>query len=252
MDAAALAQTFYGPRDVPVSPAISPPTASGVDLWQSSLLASPTDVARCEELLDADERARAQQFSQTLARTRFVVGRAGLRTLLGRYLKIDPRAVRLAYGKKGKPYLDPLYTTDLRFNVSHADDFVLYAIAREREVGVDIERLRVDLPVMGIAERFFAPREIAALRALGPDARVQAFFVCWTRKEAYLKARGVGLGLGLDRFIVGIAATGRNTLFNGKPDRQGHRWSIESLELPPGYVGALVAQGTDWTLQRHA
>ena len=201
-------------------------------------------------LLDDQERGRADQFLRDVPRYRFIVGRAGLRRLLGHYLQIDPKDVCLASDSNGKPRLAPPHAGDLRFNLSHSEDAIVYVIARGREVGVDVERIRTDLPVAAIAEQFFAPEEIAALRALPPPARVQAFFVCWTRKEAYLKATGEGIGFGLDQFAVGIAGGGRRTVSSGNSERANNLWSIEDLSLTPDYVGAVAAAGTDWTLRR--
>jgi 4'-phosphopantetheinyl transferase len=225
--------------------------AVDVHLWLSTLLVRPADVERDENVLDAQERALARRFLRDVPRRRFIAGRAALRRLLGRYLQIDPREVRLTSDSNGKPRLAITHARDLRFNVSHSEDAIACAIAHGREVGVDIERIRADLPVAAIAEQFFAPEEIAALRSLPPAAQVEAFFVCWTRKEAYVKAIGKGLGFGLDRFVVGIEPNGRFTLSSASPESGSNCWSIDSLNLPPGYVGAVAAEGTNWKLVRH-
>jgi phosphopantetheine--protein transferase-like protein len=139
---------------------------------------------------------------------------------------------------------------DLRFNVSHSDGLALYAIARGREVGVDVEQLR-ELPrAERIAERFFSTEETAALKAEPAERRVEAFFTCWTRKEAYIKARGDGLAHPLDQFAVSLVPGEPARLWvAGDGDaREIARWSLDALPLAPGYVAALAARGRGWRL----
>jgi 4'-phosphopantetheinyl transferase len=156
-----------------------------------------------EQMLSHDEIARAERFHFERDRRRFVVGRGLLRAILGRYMGIESERLRFRYGEYGKPYLAEEYGGKaLQFNVAHSQDMALYAIARDREVGVDIEYIRPFPNLMQIAEQFFSARENIALQAVPEHLKDEAFFTCWTRKEAYIKARGDGLSLPLDRFDV--------------------------------------------------
>ena len=197
-------------------------------------------------LLSADELARAARFHFSRDRDRFVFFHGVLRTILGRQLGAAPAALRFETAPGGKPYLPG---SPLRFNVSHSRDDVLIAAAWEREVGIDIEFLRADVAVSGIAERFFSPGECAALAALPPEDRVRGFFTCWTRKEAYLKARGSGLALPLARFEVTVAPGEAPALLDA-PEGAAEvaRWKMADVPVPDGFA-ALVAEGRDWELR---
>ena len=174
-------------------------------VWRAALDVPESQVRSLWDTLTADERQRAEHYVFEKDRTHFVVARGLLRVLLGRYLRQDPPHLRFTYGPHGKPAL----ATDtgggaLRFNVSHSHGLALYAITRGREVGVDVERIRPEVAQEKIAERFFSPREVTLLRALPAPLQATAFFACWTRKEAYIKATGEGLTLPLDQFDVSL------------------------------------------------
>ena len=126
----------------------------------------------------------------------------------------------------------------------------LYAITRGRKIGIDVERIGRDLKGDAIAERFFTPREVAMLRALPPDMQTQGFFACWTRKEAYVKARGDGLSLPLDQFDVSVAPEEPAALLHTKGDpSEASRWSLKDLTPGPGYAAALAVEGDAWLLR---
>ena len=174
-----------------------------------------------------------------------------LRTILGSYEKIEPARLRFCYSPYGKPYLAAENNHgNLRFNISHADAIALFAIARGRELGVDIERIRPHVADEGIAERFFSSKEVSCLRALPAALQTEAFFNCWTRKEAYIKARGEGLSLPLDKFDVSLAPGEQATLLETRIDpSEVSRWRL--LELKPGseFTAALAVEGRDWRLK---
>jgi 4'-phosphopantetheinyl transferase len=171
--------------------------------------------------------------------------------ILGRYLQREPERLRFSYSAHGKPSLtreagDP----DLRFNLSHSHELVLYAVTCGREVGVDLEQIRPAVAQEQIAERFFAEREVAALRALAPSLQPPAFFHCWTRKEAYIKARGQGLAIRLDQFEVSLAPGEPAALLAVNGSRlEAARWTLRDLAPGPGYAGAVAAEGQDWQLR---
>ena len=207
-----------------------------IHLWRALLTPSPEQVQRLHALLAPDECARAARFHFERDRQRFTVTRGLLRTILGGYLGQEPALLRFEQGAHGKPALAGLPGTILRFNVSHSRSLALVALALRREVGVDVEAMRdIDLH---LARHCFSPPEIEALEALPPDARRDAFFACWTRKEAYLKGIGLGLTLPLDSFSVSLGEPA--TLLHPP----GSTWSLHHLIPYPGYVGAVAVEGS--------
>jgi 4'-phosphopantetheinyl transferase len=208
------------------------------------------EVESLRSLLSDDELSRADAFHFSRDRSNFIVGRGVLRTILGRYLLQPPTRLRFDYNPFGKPRLHNAdCATPPRFNLSHAGDVILYAVADGREVGVDVERLREDVAYSEIAGQFFSGSEVAALGALPSSARAGAFFNCWTRKEAYVKARGTGLSLPLDAFDVSVAPGEPAALLETRHDpHDAARWSLGELTPAPGYVAALAVEGTGWRL----
>ncbi len=232
--AATTAVWLEPPRDLPLVP-------GEMHVWRVPLTAQPAEIARFTMTLDAGERARALRFRMRRDRDRFVVSHAALRAIVGDYLGCDPADVRFEVGPSGKPVLaDP--GTDLRFNLSHSDTLALVAVARGREVGVDVERVRDDLAESRIAEMFFAPSDVAALDALPAVERTAAFFHLWSSTEAFVKARGSGL--------AGAASGSDATpLVTVTPDgTAGPAWTIVTLTPGAGHSAAVAAEGTGWTL----
>ena len=218
-----------------------------VHVWRVSLTAATDRVYRLETLLSPDERERADRFAFPELRRRFVVGRGRLRSLLGRYTGVPAAELRFRYGPRGKPALDaPSRPDSVRFNVSDSHELALVAVARGRELGVDVEWTGRAIPdAEQVAERFFSPVERAALRALPPPLRLAAFYACWTRKEAFVKALGDGLALPLDAFDVSLAPDGPAALLAGRGPAAGlDRWELRALDAGPGYAAALVIEGS--------
>jgi 4'-phosphopantetheinyl transferase len=232
-----------------VVPATPPPL--GVDeahLWRLDLDAAGSEAAA--DILSEEERARAARFHFERDRRRFIAGRAALRRILGAYLERAPTALVFVMGHHGKPELeDP----GLEFNLSHSGGCGLIAVTRGRRIGVDVEGIRTDFACEDIARRFFAPAEVKILAASPPDEYATAFFRCWTRKEAYVKARGDGLSLALDRFEVPLEATATRAIASCLDDPpESSRWSLREVLPRPGYLGALVVEGDGWTLRTFA
>ncbi len=186
-----------------------------VDVCRADLDA---DAAGLEALLTADERARADRLRTPLLRARFVAARGYLRQMLGVLLNAPPHDVQIDLGPHGKPALAPRHPP-LEFNLSHSGGVALYAFCRHAPVGIDIERVRDDLPWEQLAARYFAPNEAAAMHT--PDA----FFACWTRKEALVKASGTGLSQPLREVV---APPG---------------WTVVDLHPEAAYRAALAVQG---------
>jgi len=224
---------------------VSKPGSAEIHLWLLSLDAPGGSPDLRVSSLDREERARAERFRFERDRGRFVRCRAGLRGLLGRYLDRSPESVRLELGPHGKPHLAE-GDGALQFNVSHSEDRAVIAVAAGRAVGVDIERIDPRRASDGIAERFFSPDEVAALRRSPADVRSEVFFRCWTRKEAYLKARGEGFALPLTSFSVPLDFPSPPRLSRSdRGEAEIARWEIRDLPPIPGYEAALVVEGSD-------
>src|SRR5579864_7065790 len=177
-----------------------------VHVWRAILDLPTSQVQMLERVLAADERIRAEQFHFQKDRIHFIVARGRLRTILGRYLMREPHGLRFHYSHYGKPMLVEEVDSDtMCFNVTHSRGMALYAIGRKREIGIDLEYINTRVEYEQIAERFFSPHEVHMLHSLPQEMRREAFFSCWTRKEAYIKARGLGLSLALDQFDVSLA-----------------------------------------------
>ncbi len=241
---------------VPASIWRSPPAdltleAHEIHVWRA-LLSQPADlVEHLEQVLSPDERIRAGRYRFAHNKNDYVVARGVLRYILGAYTEREPDALQFFYSPYGKPALHAqLGGERLCFNVSHSGGYALYAITHGREIGVDVERIRPEAAHDGVAERFFSPAEVAALRALPPHAQPLAFFNCWTRKEAYIKARGEGLSLPLNQFDVSLVPGEPARLLGSRLNpRDTTRWSLEAIPLEHGYVAAVAAEGNDWSLR---
>ncbi len=222
-----------------------PLPADEVHVWRASLQQPAWAVAELATVLSEDERARAARFRFERDRSRYVVGRATLRTLLGRYSGVAPAAVRFRYGAFDKPLLDG---PGPWFNLSHSGALALYAFSSAAEIGVDIELERADFSRERIAERFFSPAEVAVLRALPVDEQPRAFLRCWTRKEAFVKARGDGLSLALDSFDVSLAPDAPAALLRTAwSEREPREWELHDLsDSGAGYLAAVTQRARGW------
>jgi 4'-phosphopantetheinyl transferase len=195
------------------------------------------------QTLSPDEAARAERFVFDRDRNHFIVGRGSLRAILGHYLNCKPQQVTFSYGPQNKPAVE-IPQSQLRFNLSHSGEAVLYAFTHHREIGVDIELLRPLDDMMQIAKRFFSPTEYTTLSALPIEEQPTAFFNCWTRKEAYIKAIGSGLSQPLDQFDVTLTPGEPAKLLRVQNDPQAlERWSLIELNPAPDYVAALMVEG---------
>ena len=197
------------------------------------------------EILSPQERERAGRYRFAEHRREYIVCRGTLREILSHYLEVHPGRIEFIYNRDGKPRLrhSDRNASDVRFNVSHSGGWALQAVTRGGEVGIDIERADPRFAQEQIPERFFSPGEVAQLRSLPAHEQTAAFFRCWTRKEAYIKARGMGLALALDSFDVSLGPNDSPAFLRGAGD-----WSVQDLPLrdlgvPAGYAAAIVAEG---------
>lgn len=214
-----------------------------VDLWWVRLSVLQGAMARWWATLSPDERERAGRYRFERDRAQFVAARGALRALLTGYVGEPAGQIALAAGAYGKPCA-PAWPR-LRFNLSHAGDRAVYAVALDREVGVDIEELRPELAGRAIAAQFFSAHELRELDRLPSAAWAEGFFTCWTRKEAYIKARGLGLSLDLAQFDVSLAPGEAAALLATRDNpAEAGRWSLHALDAGPGYIAALAAEGS--------
>ena len=211
-----------------------------LDLWTIPLSPAPPEL---EQLLSADEFERANRFRFKHLRDSFVAARTGLRRILSTYTTQTPAAIRFELGIRSKPRLFP--HTGLEFNLSHSGHLALLAVTVDTEIGVDIEAHRPMPDLFDIAQRFFCPEECADLEAVMPDRRMEAFFRCWTRKEAYIKAIGEGLHAPLDQFRVNLAPNIEARFVHiDHSDAEAAQWSLHSLSVPKGYSAAVAYKGS--------
>lgn len=215
-----------------------------IEVVVAQLDVGPDDVRAAAALLSDGERQRASRFARDRDRRRYTVARSRLRQLLGARLEVPPDAIELVYGERGKPGLAPRFQDSaLRFNVSHADGVAVYAFSVGREIGVDVEGVRVMPDADAIAACMFSRRENEAYRALDPRDKPLGFFNCWTRKEAFVKALGDGLYHPLDRFDVTLAPgeAARLLRVESTPGDQCG-WGLHAFAPGPGLVGAVAAR----------
>jgi 4'-phosphopantetheinyl transferase len=228
-----------------------------VHVWCASLEAAPSTIQSLQHVLSAEEVARADRFRFARDRQHFIVARGLLRTLLGRYLQMAPEDLCFVYNAYGKPTLTtpsfPDNLSHLQFNLSHSRELALFAFTPTRLIGIDIEYMRADIEYEQLAKHYFSTYEYAMLQEVPAEMQREAFYRCWTRKEAYIKARGKGLSLPLDLFDVSLRPGEPAALLNSREDPQEHlRWSLHTLTPGANYAAALAVQaieGIDWQLK---
>ena len=222
-----------------------------VHIWRVSLNQPRPTIEKLQQILSQDEQARGHRFHFEKDRQHFVVARASLRTLLARYLKSAPTDIQFTYARHGKPELPTSFSRGqpLHFNLSHSGNFALYAFTYVGEIGVDLEQIRPEFTGDDIARRFFSENEIASLTRIPAELRHEAFFNCWTRKEAFIKAKGIGLSLALDQFDVSLTPNEPTALLRTRWDEhEASRWSLKEINVDPGYAAAVAVAGHDWEL----
>lgn len=219
-------------------------TEASVHVWAASLEVSDERLAQLTCALSSEERGRASRFRSGDLTRHFIAGRGYLRELLGAYMGLPPADIRLAYDEHGKPRLAaPEQHRSLLFNVSHSGPLALYAVSAVARVGVDVERIEPFADMPAVAGRFFSPSEQRRLEAESPESYVLAFYRCWTRKEAYLKATGFGLLTPLDSFDVSLARGEPPAILRVDGDYDApRRWALIHLEPARSCVGALAVE----------
>jgi 4'-phosphopantetheinyl transferase len=210
-----------------------------IHVWTETLTLRPHAEQAKLALLSPDEQERALRLVNPEHRRRFIAARAALREILGRYLDLAPQAVRFSYLEHGKPALGPAHASAIRFNLAHSGDLALYAVTLAHRIGIDVERIG-NRNHLAIAERYFSPREIAALKSASEAEQALIFYRIWSRKEAIVKAVGTGLSMPLSSFSVAA---------DGEPETlelAHEHWNLLSIATEPGFQAALAtSQGID-------
>ncbi len=234
---------------IQASESFAPPplAADAMHVWPVALETERCDLAALQRTLAPDELDRARRFRFARDQRRFTVCRAALRRILGAYLDEASERVQFQYSELGKPSLAGSFAqSEICFNVSHSDAMALVAVIRGRDIGVDIEHVRLDLEFEQIARNFFSGSECAALNGLSPELKPLGFFQCWTRKEAFIKAIGQGLSFPLHQFDVSLGPHTKARLLATRPDcSEAARWSFLVPTIPRGYVGAAVVKAPE-------
>lgn len=217
-----------------------------VHIWCVSLEQSTAKIQQLAQTLSEDERIRGNKFYFERDRNRFIVGRGLLRIILGRYTNLEPHHLKFSYSSRGKPALS---CNSLQFNLSHSQGLVLYAITRDRQIGIDLEQIRPVSDIEQLSKSCFSARESDLICSLPCQEQQNAFFQIWTAKEAYLKATGEGLAQ-LRQVEVCLCPGEPLKLLNIPTDSHASTtsWSLQTLTPATDYVAALAVEGNDWHL----
>jgi 4'-phosphopantetheinyl transferase len=220
---------------------------NAVHIWRVPLNQSFKRTLLSLEVLSSDEREKAARFHFDKDKNQFVQARAALRFILSEYLNVRPQDLEFSYGPQGKPALANGHAeSSLRFNLSRRDGLALIAITYARKIGVDVELVRADVPFLEIADVSFSSVELATFRSLPESLRATGFYNCWTRKEAYVKARGEGLSFPLQQFDVSLTPGDPAKLLDVRDDLdEVDRWTLQDIPVDENYVAALVVEGSN-------
>jgi 4'-phosphopantetheinyl transferase len=215
------------------------PASNAVDVWLIPLTPPDPRDAPFADFLSPDERERAARFIFDKDRWPYVIAHTGLRSILSGYLKTSPADLQFVTGVNGKPSLAPQFAgSGLRFNLSHSHKMALLGVTQGREIGIDVEWIKENYGFQEVAEHFFTAKEVAQLRALPVELQRQAFFKCWTSKEAFLKAKGTGLSGNLDEVEITLSDEQCVRIQAGVPG-----WTLSELTPGNGYEAAVVIEG---------
>lgn len=236
---------------------ISPPenlalVADRVDVWRIPTSVDEEAVSQFHAVLSEAQKARAARMRVAEKRCQYIIAQGLTRMLIGTIVGTAAESLEFDRGPKGKPYLGGEFAdTGIQFNMTHTSHMALIAITMNREVGVDIERIRDNLQWEKLARRYFSPQEYGEFSSLPESERLRAFFTCWTRKEAVLKAIGTGLGGGLASFDVSIGPQSPPALLDNRWNGRFHGdWSLNPLDPGSGYVATLVTERDGFEVRR--
>ena len=222
--------------------------SNSVDIWSIDTAKFPNDLTSYFQLLSQEEQLRSQRFKFEKDQRLNILARSGLRVLAAQYLNCTPVSIQMGYEEYDKPYF--LDYPELKFNVSHSGEMIVLAFIQQFELGVDVEYIKTDFEVMDIADNFFALDEIEKLKEVEKELQFEAFYRCWTRKEAFIKAKGSGLSFPLADFSVSIGEKAKLLATRWDADEK-NEWSLSSFMPKNGYVGALAVHGPVKTIKYH-
>lgn len=223
------------------------PSPRTVSVWRVGLDAGDQVVESLREHLSSDELERAERLRGSEVGRRWLVSRGALRAILGAELGTAPASVRLRLGPHGRPGLEPtVHEQDLDFNLSHSGEMALVAVGRGLRVGVDVERLRPGRNPLRVADRYFSPAEVAAVRAVPEAERPGAFLRYWTAKEALAKGLGLGLQAPIGGLELAVQPGGAMV-----PVHEAKDWRVFELEVPSGYFAALAVDDPEAQIVVH-
>ena len=216
----------------------------GIVIWRIPLQFSGEELDACRDLLSEEERERAEKFRFDWLKRRYIVAHGHMRAILASYTGIPARELQFQITAFGKPFLDA--TFGVHFNLSHSGELAILAVGTN-EMGADVEFIRSLYDFESIASGFFSAREISELQQYAAPERIRAFYRCWTRKEAFIKAIGKGLSIPLSSFAMSLEED-RGELLEITPPEQVTDWTITALDLGPDYVGAVAMRGEPRTV----
>ncbi|MFC4097878.1 4'-phosphopantetheinyl transferase family protein [Euzebyella saccharophila] len=222
--------------------------SNSVDIWSIDTAKFPHDLTSYFQLLSQEEQLRSQRFKFEKDKRLNILARSGLRLLAGQYLNCTPVSIQMGYAAYDKPYF--LDYPEFKFNISHSGEMVVLAFVIKLELGVDVEYIKTDFEVMEIADNFFASDEIENLKKIEKELQFEAFYRCWTRKEAFIKAKGSGLSFPLADFSVTIGEKAE-LLATRWDENEKNEWSLSSFMPKKDYVGALAVHVPVKTINYH-
>lgn len=213
-----------------------------IHLWHVHIPEHIERLVMYEALLDEQEKHKADRFRFEKDRNCSIIARGVLRKLLGSYLEKEPEGVRFVYGDFGKPEVSN--DEGIAFNISHARDAIVLGFVKNNWIGVDVEFLDQKIDPLNIAKHFFSDEEKRALEEVSKENRVEGFYNCWTRKEAFIKAVGDGLSFPLDQFVVSLKPKVKAALLCTKWDKnEKNKWTLQSSNPEQEYVSAFAVKG---------
>jgi 4'-phosphopantetheinyl transferase len=217
-------------------------TSPEVHIWRVALEQPISEIAKLHEFLSEDEQAKAQKFANATLKNQFIVGRGYLRHILSQYAPVVPEQLQFSTGKWGKPTLADFPT--IQFNLAHSKNLAIYAVTYRREVGIDLEFLRPVSNYAAIAQRHFSKNELTQFLVKPADQRDLAFFIGWTRKEAYIKAIGQGLAFPLENFEVSLEFSSETKIvYSSKSPDEAERWSVLTFVPLENYLASVIVEG---------
>lgn len=213
-----------------------------VHIWSASITNHENRLPVYWSFLTNEEKEKAQKFKFLKDKNCFVIAKGILRKLLASYLSLSPKEINLKLGEYGKPFLH--HSSNLQFNISHSRSEILLGFIQTLPIGIDIEYTKREIDVKNIAKHFFAEEEIEALLKLDTKYQTQAFYSCWTRKEAFIKALGSGLSFPLAEFVVSLDSLKKAKLIATKWDKkEKEKWILQPIEPRENYIGAFAVKG---------